>query len=29
MVLEQFLEIFPKADIFTSVFYAENKEIFK
>ncbi len=29
LVLEQFLEIFPKADIFTSVFFQENNPIFK
>ena len=29
VVLEQFLEIFPDADIFTSVFFAENNDIFK
>ena len=29
MVLEQFLEIFPNADIFTSVFFQENNPIFK
>lgn len=29
IVLEQFLEIFPEADIFTSVFFQENNPIFK
>ena len=29
LVLEQFMEIFPEADIFTSVFYQENNPIFK
>lgn len=29
LVLEQFLEIFPKADIFTSVFFQEKNPIFK
>lgn len=29
VVLAQFLEIFPEADIFTSVFFAEDNEIFK
>ncbi len=29
VVLEQFLEIFPNADIFTSVFFQENNPIFK
>ena len=28
-MLEQLLEIFPKADIFTSVFFQENNPIFK
>lgn len=29
LVLEQFMEIFPEADIFTSVFYQKNNPIFK
>ncbi len=29
LVLEQFLEIFPQADIYTSVFFQGNNEIFK
>ncbi len=29
IVLEQLLEIFPKADIFTSVFWQQEREIFK
>ncbi len=29
VVLEQFLEIFPNADIFTSVFFQENNSIFE
>lgn len=29
LVLEQFLEIFPNADIFTSVFFQKNNPIFK
>jgi glycosyltransferase involved in cell wall biosynthesis len=29
VVLEQFLDIFPNADIFTSVFFQENNPIFK
>jgi hypothetical protein len=29
VVLEQFLEIFPDADIFTSVFFQEKNPIFK
>jgi len=29
VVLEQFLEIFPNADIFTSIFFQENNNIFK
>ena len=29
VVLEQFLEIFPEADIFTSVFFQDNNPIFK
>jgi len=29
VVLEQFLEIFPQADIFTSVFFQDNNTIFK
>jgi len=29
LVLEQFMEIFPKADIFTSVFFQENNSIFE
>lgn len=29
LVLEQFMEIFPNADIFTSVFFQENNPIFK
>jgi hypothetical protein len=29
LVLEQILEVFPKADIFTSIFFCENKSIFQ
>jgi len=29
IVLEQMLEIFPKADIFTSIFFWENNPVFK
>jgi hypothetical protein len=29
LVLSHMLEIFPKADIFTSVFFQENNPIFK
>lgn len=29
LVLEQFLEIFPKADIFTSVYFPKKEELFK